>query len=140
MQCFDQCCEAALGSGAVGRHACIVFEIGELVGEVGCQTAGLAEAASGETEPNHRVAYAPIPVVVDGEATEQRLAALEELLQGVHEKALTETPRAREKVVGAFRDQLLDVRGLVDVVAVLFAQLAKGLDASWQFASAHCCT
>src|SRR5690554_8194013 len=49
--------------------------------------------------PDHRMAALPLPLVVDIEPAEQRLAPLEEASQGIQQQALAEAPRAREEVV-----------------------------------------
>ena len=78
-----------------------------------------------------------VPVPIDCQSLEQRLVALEQLLAGVEERALAETPRAREEVVLALVEQPLDVSGLVDVVAAFLADFAEGLDADGESASGH---
>ena len=81
--------------------------------------------------------HRPVPPVVDGETLEQRLVALEQLLAGVQEQALAETPRARQEVVLSLLEQLPNVSGLVHVVAAPFPDLAEGLHADGQLASSH---
>ena len=71
----------------------------------------------------------PVPPVVDRQTAEQRLAALEQLLQRVEEQALAETPGPREEIAAALVRQPLRVAGLVDVVAALLPKRAEGLDA-----------
>jgi len=57
----------------------------------------------------------------------------EEFLQRVHEEALAEASRTGEEVVLALLHELGREGGLVDVVVVLVANLAEGLDAYWEF-------
>ena len=66
---------------------------------------------------NDGMAHRPVPTLVDVQSLEQRLVALEQLLQGVHEQALAETPRTGQEVVLAFVHQTAGVGRLVDVVA-----------------------
>ena len=87
--------------------------------------------AAAEVEAQHGMANRPVPLVVDGKPLEQRLVALEQLLARVEEEALAEAPRPRQKVVLALVEQPADVGGFVDVVAILFAELAEGLNARW---------
>ena len=74
---------------------------------------------------------------MDVESLEQRLVALEQLLERVQEQALAEPPRPRQEVVLALGDQPFDEGSLVDVVAVLLPHLAEGLDADRQPALGH---
>ena len=55
------------------------------------------EVAAAEAQAHHGMANRPVPVAVDGEPLEQRLAALEQLLQRVQEQALPEAPRGRDR-------------------------------------------
>ncbi len=83
------------------------------------------------------MAFRPVPSVVDEEASKQRLVAGEQLGQGVEEQRLAEAARAGEKVVRPGLDQLQGETGLVDVVALVFAQLGESLDADRQFLADH---
>ena len=95
--------------------------------------------AAAEVEANDRMACRPVPVLVDVQPLEERFVALEQLLAGVEEQALAEAPGPRQEVVLALVEQPPDVRGLVDVVAVLLADLAEGLDAYGESAFGHGC-
>ena len=90
-----------------------------------------------EAKMHHRMPCRPVPAVVDRQTLEQRLVALEQLLDGVHQQALAEAARPREEVVASLGDQPLDVGGLVDVVAVLRPDLVEGLEADREFALDH---
>ena len=99
---------------------------------------GPSEVAASEAQPHHRVASRPVPALMDGQAAEQRLVALVQLLERVHEQALAEPPRARQEVV--FAGVVLDpagVGGLVDVVVAFLPDLPEGLDADGQLALSH---
>ena len=102
------------------------------------EDAGPLEVAAAEAQPHYRVAPGPVPAVVDGQAAEQRFAALVQLLERVHEQALAEPPRARQEVVGAgvLRDPS-GVGGLVDVVVAFLPNAAEGLDADGKLALLH---
>ena len=102
--------------------------------QVRVEMAGLGEVPSAEVEPHDGMAYRPVPAVVDGETPEQRLVALEQLLEGVHEQALAETTRAGQEVMGALVHQAPCVGGLVHVVPALLADRAEGLDTDGQLA------
>ncbi len=125
---------------AVGGVRVAALDVGALFGgvelhhRVPVQPVGVAEIAGTETDPHDRMARRPVPPVVHGEAPEQFLASLEQLLQRVHEQALAETPRARQEIVLAFRGQPFSVGCLVDIVMAFFADLAEGLDADGQLA------
>ena len=68
---------------------------------------------------------------------EQRLVALEQLLAGVEEQALAEAPGTRQKEMLALVEQPADIGRLIDVVAIVFADLAESLNADGQFAFVH---
>ena len=93
--------------------------------------------AAAEIETQDRIANGPVPVAVNGKPLEQRLVALEQLLQRVEEQALAEAARTGEEVVLALFHQPPHVGRLVDVVAALLPDLAEGLDADGQLASGH---
>ena len=109
----------------------------ELLHGVGFEMARILEVTGPEVEPHHRMAYRPVPMPVDVEPFEQGLVALEQLLQGVEEQALAEAPRAGEKVVRPAIEHAPDVRRLVDVIAVVLANLAEGLDADGELPPVH---
>jgi hypothetical protein len=89
----------------------------------------LVEHAAGEVEPDDRVAARPVPMLMDMQPAKQRLAALEQLFQGIQEQALAEAARARQEEMLAALGQRPGVRGLVDVDIALLDDLAEGLDA-----------
>ena len=126
--------------GAVaGLYRGVALQVGQLLHHVLVQGDRLLEAAAAEAQPHHRMAHRPVPALVDVQPLEQRLAALEQLLQGVHEQALAEAARARQEVARAFVHQPPYPRGLVDVVAAFLADPAEGLDADGELAF-HGCT
>ena len=110
---------------------------GQLRHRAGAHVPRLAEVSAAEVEPHDGMAQRPVPAVVDVQSREQRLVALEQLLQGVQQQALAEAPRARQEPVLALVQQAGDEAGLVDVVAVLLAQLAEGLQADGESAPVH---
>jgi hypothetical protein len=89
----------------------------------------LVEHAACEVEPDDRVAARPVPMLMDMQPAKQRLAALEQLFQGIQEQALAEAARARQEEIGAAFGQARGMRGLVDVDIALLDDLAEGLDA-----------
>ena len=121
--------EASGSRGVFGGHARFDLGGGQLFHAARLQKTRLPEIPRAEAEPQHGVADGPVAVAVDVQPLEQRVVALEQLLQRVQKQTLAEPPRARQEVMGAFVDQPPNVGGLVDVVAVLLAHLAKGLDA-----------
>ena len=62
---------------------------------------------------------------MDGEAPEEHFVALAQFLARVQEQALAEPPRSGQKEMLALVEHPPDVGGLVDVVAVLLANLAE---------------
>ena len=95
----------------------------------------LAEVSAAEVESHDGMTFGPVPAIVDVQTAEQRLITLEKLLQRVQQQALAEAPRARKEVVLALVQETDDETGLVDVVAILLAQLAEGLQPDRQPAS-----
>ena len=91
--------------------------------------------AAAEAQAHNRMTNRPVPATVNGQPPEQRLVALEQLLDRVQEQALAEAPGAREDVVLALVDQPRDAGGLVDAVVVPFPDLPERLDADRQSAS-----
>ena len=67
------------------------------------RTSRFVEVAGTEVEPHHGMGHGPVPPVVDVEALEQCLVALEQLLESIEEQALAETPGTGEEVVGTPR-------------------------------------
>ena len=74
-------------------------------------------AHAAEIQPHDRMARRPVPLAVHGEAPEQLLASLEQLLQRVHQKSLAEPARTRQEIVLAAFDETARMVRLVDVVA-----------------------
>ena len=72
-----------------------------------------------------------------GEAPEQLLASLEQLLQRVHQKGLAEPARTRQEIVLAPLDEAARMVRLVDVVAVHLPDLPEGGQAGRKHASRH---
>ena len=130
----EQTAEAGRAAGVAGFDAGAFFDGIELRPHVFAQVVRVVEVAGAEVEPHDRMADGPVPAVVDGEAPEQRLVALEQLLARVYEQALAETSRARQEVVLAPVHQPLGVGGLVHVIVALLADLAEGLDPDGQLA------
>ena len=127
----SQPCRQRTRPGAHSRAFLGGLELGV---HVGAQPVGIAEHPAAEVEAQHRMAHRPVPAATYGEAVEQLLATLEQLLDGVEKQALAESPRPRQEVVRAPVDQPGDVGRLVDVVAAVLADLAKGLYADRQAA------
>ena len=138
MQRGDQPAQAGRSAAAGESDVRFPRQRIELLRRVFGQPTRLGEVAAAEVEPQHWMPCLPIPLVVDGEASEQFFAALEQLLDGVQQQTLAEPPRARQKVVPPLRDQTLDQGGLVDVVAAALADQPEGLDADRQLALGGC--
>ena len=109
----------------------------ELRHRLAVKMARLGEVPAAEAQPHHRVTHRPVPVPVQRQPLEQCLLPLERRPQRVEEQTLPEPPRTREKVVRALLDQAPDERRLVNVVAPVLANPAKGLNANGQLASRH---
>ena len=77
------------------------------------------EVSAAEAHTHDGVAHRPVPPLVYREPLEKLLAALEQLLQRIQERALAEAARTRQEVVRAPGDQTPDVARLVDVVAAV---------------------
>ena len=54
--------------------------------------------ASREVDLKNGVAFAPVPIIVDGKATEECLVALEQFLQGVEKEALAKAAGAGQEI------------------------------------------
>ena len=113
----------------LGLDTRIRLESAKLRLHIAVELLRLLEAAVAEIESHHRAAARPVPRSVNVQPFEQRLVALEQLLQRAQEEALAETPRAGEEVARAALDQGQYQACLVDIVGILFAQIAEGLDA-----------
>ena len=61
------------------------------------QLGAVAHAAPAEAETDHRMVPRPVPARLGRQTGEQRPVALEQLLEGIHQQALAETPRPAEK-------------------------------------------
>jgi len=97
----------------------------------------ILEAADAEVEPYYGTAARPVPRSVNVQPFEQRLVALEQLLQRADQQTLPEPPRAGEEVAGAVLDQRQQQAGLVHVIGIVLAQAAEGLDADGEELSGH---
>ena len=93
MQRGEQAAEADRAAGVAGFDAGAFFDGIELRPHVFAQVVRVVEVAGAEVELHDRMADGPVPAVMDVQPLEQRLVAFEQLLQGVHEQALAETPR-----------------------------------------------
>ena len=133
----DQVSEPLRRGGVARPHARLFRNALQLCHHARFQIRVFREAAASEAQPHHRMAFRPVVAAVDVQPREQRLVALEQLLQRVQEQALAEPPRPRQEVVRALAEQPLDVGRLVHVVTVLLPNLAEGLDADRQPASGH---
>ena len=127
----DEMAEALRCGGVVRTDACRPFDAGQLFDgaqlrhQVRVQVVRLGEVAAAEVEAQHGMAQRPVPAVVDVQPDEQRLVPLEQLLHRVEEQALAEAARSRQEVVLTLVHEAADEPGLVDVVAVVLADLAK---------------
>ena len=95
------------------------------------------EIAPAEAEPHDRMARRPVPLAVHGEAPEQLLAPLEQLLQRVHQEGLAEPARTRQEIVIAPFDKAAQMLRLVDVVAVPRPDFLEGGHADRKHAFHH---
>ncbi len=96
------------------------------------------EIAPAEADPHDRMTYRPVPLAVHGEAPEQLLASLEQLLQRVHQQGLAEPARTRQKIILTTLDKAAHMVRLVDVVAVhLPPDFPEGGQADRQHAFRH---
>ncbi len=94
------------------------FRLLQLVFHVSPNEVRRVEIAPAEADPHDGMARRPVPLAVHGEAPEQLLAPLEQLLQRVHQQGLAEPARARQEIVIAPFDEAAHMVRLVDVVAV----------------------
>ena len=133
----DQVAEASRRGVVTGADTGCFLLVFQLCHHILVQIPRLAGAPSAKVEPHDGIPYGPVPVLVDVQPLEQGFVALEELLAGVEEQALAEAPRPGEEVMLAPVNQPANVHGLVDVVAVLLADLAEGLNAYGEPASGH---
>ena len=137
VQRLDQAPETEGRVVVAGGYLRLILHDAQLRGHFPPHVFRCPDVGAAEVEANHRMARRPVPVLVDVQPLEQRVRCLEQLLAGVEEQALAEAAGpGEEKVLGPV-DQAPDVRGLVDVVAVLLADLAEGLDADGESASGH---
>ena len=128
----DQVAKAGRRSGGAGTNAGIFLHEIELRRHVLAQPVRIVEVADAEVEPDDRMAGRPVPMPVHLQPPEQRLGALEQLLQRVHEQTLAEPPRTRQEIVLPSLRQTPGVHRLVDVIMAVLADLAEGLDADGQ--------
>ena len=139
MQCLQQVAEAGGRGFVASDDRPGILQGPKPIGHFRSQAARLGKVSAAEAQPHHGMAHRPVPVAVNGEPLEQRLVALEQLLQSIQEQALPETTRAREEVVLAAVEQPPDEGSLVDVVAAFLTNLAEGLDADGESAPDHGC-
>ena len=137
VQRLDQPAETDGCAAVAGSDAHPLLEVRELRRHLFAQIVRLLVVAAAEVQTHHRMADGPIPAAVDLQPLEQRLVALEQLLQRIHEQTLAEAPRARQEVVLAFPGQPLRVGGLVDVVPAALADLAEGPESDGELALRH---
>ena len=136
-QRLEQAAEAHGGTDAGHVDAGPPGRVLDLHGRTLLQDSRPLEVAVAEVQPHHRVALRPVPAVVDGQAPEQRLVALEQLLERVDEQALAEPAGARQEVVGAVViEKPTDVAGLIHIVEVSLPDTPEGLDADGEPAPA----
>ena len=114
-----------------GHNPRLLCQVGQLRHDILVKPPRFPIVPTAELELHHGMALRPVVAVVDVQPLEQRLVALEELLQRVQEQTLAEPPRARQEVVLALVDQPFEVGGLVHVIAVPLAQGAEGLECRW---------
>ena len=107
----------------------------ELRHQIRVQRARFQETAAREAQPQHGVAYRPVPLVVNGQPAEQSLVSLEQFAERVQKEALSEAPRAGKEVVGSFINEATQKRGLVDIVVPPFPDLSESLNTDGQLAS-----
>ena len=133
----DQVGKTAGRGGVFVGYLALPFDGCQLLHEVGREKARILEAAAAEAQAQNGMANGPVPLGMDVQPREERLAALEYFLERIQQQALAEPPRAGEEEVRSLFDQPLDEGGLVDVVAPLLPNLAEGLDADGQLALGH---
>ena len=128
------------GGGLGNGRIRLAFDVGQLLRGTRQQLVRPPEVAGGEAQAHDGMAPGPVPAVVHGQVPEQRLVALVQLLEGVHEQALAEAPRARQEIVlaGVVRETA-GVGSLVDVVVALLPDLTEGLYADGEPAPVHGC-
>ena len=98
VQRLEQVREAPRERGGLrGRQPGPALGRGELPHDTRLELARALEVAPREAQPHDGAAARPVPGVVHREPPEQRLAALVQLLQRVHEQALAEPARARQE-------------------------------------------
>jgi hypothetical protein len=134
----DQLAQAARRVvGVAAGQAQALGVLGQQRADAPVQLGAVLRHAAAEAQADDRKAPAPVPVRMGIQTAEQGLVALEQLGEGVEQQRLAEAARAREEVVAAALDQAQGEAGLVDVVAVVLADLAEGLDADGQALAGH---
>ena len=137
VEALDQVCEALRRLPVQPCDPRIPFHFAQLRVEARVKVSGRGERASAEADPNHRMFDGPVPLAMDRQAAEQLRVALEQLLERVHQKALPETPRARQEIVFTLPRQTQHMGGLVHVVAAHPPDFPKRLDADGERAPFH---
>jgi len=118
----------SLGSGCYGRGMQVkcLFDPVQLTQYIIFQVLRRTDV-SAEAQADHRMPDRPVPVRVDVESPEQRLVALEQLLQGTDQQTLAKAAGAGEKVEPSLPDHLPDQGRLVDIVAALAPEIGERL-------------
>lgn len=133
MRLLDQLAKTACDGAVLQRDAQRLGFGPQQFGDMQIKRFTAVQHAIGEAQTNHRMLHLPVPLVVDIEPLEQRLAALEQAAQGVEQQALAEAPRPGEEVVAALFHQPMEHWRLVDIVVATLAQLVEGLNTDGQF-------
>ena len=135
---FDDCGKTACDVVRISaRDPKVVTVPAQLGADAAIEFCPALHDAATEAEADHRKAPSPVPLSVRMKPAEQRLVAGEQFTQGIQEQRLTEAPRTRQEVMGAFVDQAQRKACLVDVVTVVFAQFREGLDTDGQLSPRH---
>ena len=103
----------------------------QLRSQVDMQEARAPDVPLAEAEAHDGMADGPVPALVGAQSLEECPTALEQLLQRVQEEALAEASRPRQKVMGPLLDKPHGKSGLVDITAVVLAELGGTPGALW---------
>ena len=109
----DEVFEASGGGGVAALQAAVGLQSEESFPDGGLHLAGEGR----------------FPLVVGRQALEEIATALEERLEGADEQTLAEATGSGQEVVLAWAEELAGEVRLVDVLEILLADLAEGLDA-----------
>ena len=134
VQRFDDLAEADGGSGMARGETGAPLGGVQLRGHFVLQVLRVSVVAGAEVEPHDGMPHRPVPAVMDGQPRKQRLVALEQFLQRIHEQTLAEAPRAGKEVMLPSVHQPPGVGRLVHVVVAFLAEIPEGLDADGQLA------